>query len=78
LKLIRCKKSLEKNNFEVFIASDTRDAGSIFQERILPALEVRIASRGDSMTLAAIGVLDTLRANPDIQMIETFDPRVTH
>lgn len=29
------------------------------------------------MTLAATGVLDTMRADPRIRMIETFDPEVT-
>jgi len=77
LKLERCQGALEKNNFEAFIASDVRDAGTIFRERILPRLSVAVASWGDSLTLAATGALDALRAEPGIRMIETFDPQVS-
>ncbi len=77
LKLERCKRALEKNNFTVFVADDPKEAGSIFLDRILPALDVKTASWGDSMTLAATGVLDVIRAEPGIRMIETFDPDVT-
>lgn len=77
LKLKRCQHALEKNNFEVFVASDSKAAGEIFRDRIRPALEIQTASWGDSMTLKATGVLDDLRADPDIRLIETFDPRIT-
>ena len=77
LKLKRCQRALEKNNFDVWIASDAHGAGAIFREQILPRLQVEIASWGDSLTLAATGALDALRNNPGIRMIETFDPHVT-
>jgi hypothetical protein len=77
LHLKRCKKALEKNNFEVFTASDVMEAGTVFKDRILPSLEVNVASWGDSMTLAATGVLDTIRSDPGIRMIETFDTTIS-
>jgi len=77
LKLEGCQNALEKNNFEAFIASDVRDAGAIFREQILAPLQIAVASWGDSMTLAATGVLETLRCNPGIRMIETFDPQIS-
>ncbi len=76
LRLERCRRALEKNNFEVFAASDVQEAGTLFKDRILPSLEVKVASWADSMTLEATGVLDTIRADPGIRMIETFDTTI--
>lgn len=77
LRLERCKRALKKNNFEAFTASDGQEAGTLFKDRILPSLKVRVASWGDSMTLMATGVLDTIRSDPDIRMIETFDTTIS-
>lgn len=77
LKLERCRQALEKNNFEVFVASDTKFAGEVFRDRIRPTISVKTVSWGDSMTLKATGVMDDLRAEPDIRTIETFDPQIT-
>jgi len=77
LKLERCQHALQKNNFEVFVASDARTAGAVFRDRIRPTIAVKTASWGDSMTLKASGVMDDLRAEPNIRMIETFDPQIT-
>ncbi len=76
-RLAACQSALEKNGFAVFTAADARTAGTLFLECIRPALDVRTASWGDSMTLAATGTLDALRADPGIRMIETFDPHQT-
>ena len=77
LRLERCRRALVKNKFEVFMASDVQDAGTLFRERILAPLEVNVASWGDSMTLQATGVLDTIRVDPGIRMIETFDTTIS-
>ena len=77
LRLERCRRALEKNNFEAFAASDVQEAGTLFKDGILPSLEVRVASWGDSMTLQATGVLETMRVDPGIRMIETFDMTIS-
>lgn len=77
LKLNRCCQALQKNHFEVYRADDSLEAGTIFRDRILPTLEVRVVSWGDSMTMQATGVQDTIRAAPAIRIIETFDQRVS-
>jgi hypothetical protein len=77
LRLDRCRKALEKNNFEVFVAADVHAAGAIFLETIRPGIHVKTASWGDSMTLAATGVLDAVRTDPGIRLIDTFDPLAT-
>ena len=77
LRLEKCRTALEKNHFEAFVASDVQAAGTLFNDRILPSLDVKVAAWGDSMTLLATGVLDTMRAVPGIRVIETFDPQVS-
>jgi L-lactate utilization protein LutB len=72
LRLENCKESLEKNNFEVFLAADGGEAKTLFFENILPGLDVRTASWADSMTLHETGILDEIKKTPGISMIETF------
>ena len=73
LHLKSCKKALEKNGFEVFVANDTQAAGAIFLDDILPGIEVKLAAWGDSITFLATGVLEVINADPDIQVIDPFD-----
>lgn len=76
LRLEACRKALEKNNFEAFVARSPEDAGRLFREDILPRLDVRTASWGDSLTMRATGVLDEIRRHSEIELIETFAPGV--
>ena len=76
LRLENCKNALEKNNFEVHIARNCAEARTLFNEAIFPALTVRSASWGDSMSMRATGILEDLKNNPSIVLIETFAPGV--
>ena len=71
-RLEKCKNALENNNFDAYLAEDSLEANQIIIEEIIPKLDVKSASWGDSMTLHSTGVLNTLRKNPDIHVIETF------
>ena len=73
LKLARCRRALEKNRFDVFVAADTQAAGTIFLDDILPTIQVKMAAWGDSMTMLASGVLDLLKTDPAIRLIDPFD-----
>jgi len=77
LRLQRCKRALEKNNFDVFVAADTRSSGAIFLDEILPGIEVKTAAWGDSMTFMATGVRDMINAAPGIEMLDPFDAQVS-
>jgi L-lactate utilization protein LutB len=72
MRLEKCKTALEKNNFEAFVAQTSSEAKKIFVERILPNLQVKTASWGDSMTMYATDVFDVIRQNSEIEIIETF------
>ena len=76
LRLEHCRQALIKNHFEVFVVEDCVEARTLFNKTILPGLTVRTASWADSMSLRATSILDDLRADPAIAMIETFEPGV--
>ncbi|NOQ20471.1 MAG: lactate utilization protein, partial [Desulfobacterales bacterium] len=50
LRLQSCKAALEKNNFEAFIAQTPAEAGQIVIDQILPEMNVKSVSWGDSLT----------------------------
>jgi len=76
-RLEACRQQLEFNNFEAFVAETPAAARRVFLEKILPGLRVNNAAWGDSMTLAATGILEALRQTPGVELIETFDPTVS-
>ena len=63
-RLRNCRQALEKNNFQVFFAEDPGHARDIFFEQVLPGLQVKPVSWGDSLTLQAAGILDHFRRDP--------------
>lgn len=65
-------KSLRKNHFDVFPAEDTQEAHELFFNRILPVLRPKTVSWGDSETMKATGVIETLRQDAEISIINTF------
>ena len=72
-----CKNALEKNNFEAFIAHTPAAAGLIFFDQILPGIDVKSVSWGDSLTLYETGVLEYFKDNPEFNFIQTFDKNVS-
>ena len=73
-RLDRCKAALEANRFGAQIAEDPEAAGRLITGSIAPAAGAVTVSWGDSMTLLATGALEGFRADPNIRVIETFDP----
>jgi hypothetical protein len=73
VKLDRCKRAKEKERFELFVATDPASTGALFFDRIFPDLKVQTASWGDSLTMLATGIADTLRADSGVRWIDPFD-----
>lgn len=69
--------ALRRNNFEVWTAKDGVAAAHIFFNDILPALDPKIVSWGDSMTLNETGILGKISDMGNITLIETFSDRLT-
>ena len=77
LRLQDCKDALEKNNFEAFIAQTPAEAGQIVINQILPEIDVKSVSYGDSLTLFDSGVLEYFKKNSKITLIDTFDKKAS-
>ena len=77
LRLQSCKDALEKNNFEAFIAQTPAEAGQIVIDQILHAIDVKIVSYGDSLTLFDTGVLEFFKKNSKFTLIDTFDKKAS-
>jgi L-lactate utilization protein LutB len=77
LRLQSCKDALGKNNFEAFIAQTPAEAGQIVIDQILPEMNVKSVSWGDSLTLYETNVLEFFKKNSEITLIETFDEKAS-
>ena len=74
IKLTPVKAALERNNFEVFIAENAEEATRIIRQKILPKLkDIRIISRGDSLTFEATGVMDVIRESNAFEFLDPFE-----
>ncbi len=72
LRLERCIRALKDNHFGAWLAENRDDARGIVIEQILPHVPVQSVSWGDSITFHATGVLNEIRRNPHIRVLETF------
>jgi L-lactate utilization protein LutC len=72
-RLSEVKKALEDNNFEVFVADNAADASKIVQEEILPNTGAKTVSWGGSMTFMATGLYNSIKDNPNLEILDTFN-----
>ncbi len=77
LKLEAVKENLEKNNFKVFIAPDAKAAKEIAVNDIIPELDIKTVSWGGSMSFVATGLFHKLKDNPDLEVLNTFNQKLT-
>lgn len=73
LRLEEVKKSLEKNNFEAFIAKDTDAAKELVEKDIIPKISPKSIAWGGSMTFMTTGIYDSLKNSKDYEIIDTYD-----
>ena len=73
IRLAHVKKALEKNNFEVFLAENAEEARRIVLEEILPKIEVKTISRGDSLTFETTGLHKEFRDDASLEVIDPFE-----
>ena len=77
LRLADLKTALESNNFDVYLAENKQEACKTVMEDIMPKLNARSISWGGSMTFIATGLYDQLKANPDLEVLDTLDKKIT-
>ena len=73
IKLNNLKENLEKNNFEVFLASSLQEVHSIVMETLLPRIKPASISWGGSMTFVASGLYEDLKESQAMKVLDTFD-----
>ena len=73
IKLNNLKENLEKNNFEVFLASSLQEVRSIVMETLLPRIKPASISWGGSMTFVASGLYEDLKESQTMKVLDTFD-----
>jgi len=77
LKLEAVKENLEKNRFKVFIAPDAKAAKEIALNDIISKLDIKTVSWGGSMSFVATGLFHELKDNPDLEVLNTFNQKLT-
>ncbi len=77
LKLETLKTTLEKNNFEVFIAETKEKAKDIALKTIIPKLDIKKISWGGSVTFVSTGLFHALKDDDKYEVLNTFDKSFT-
>lgn len=73
LRLNEVKKVLDENKFDAFVADNKNEAGTIVHEEIIPAIKPESISWGGSMTFIDSGLYDSLKANPQYTILDTYE-----
>jgi L-lactate utilization protein LutB len=76
-RLADLQQTLEANNFDVYTAADSAAAQRIVLDDILPKCGARSVGWGGSMTVAATGLFQAVKARADIEMVDTLDKQVS-
>jgi L-lactate utilization protein LutB len=77
LRLEDLKKSLEENNFEVFLVNNSSEAKAIVQKEILPKTGAKSVSWGGSLTFIKTGLYHDIKNNPDLEVIDVYDKNLS-
>ena len=65
-------ESLEKNGFDVFYVKNRHEIRKVFFAEIYDKTKPKTISYGDSITVELTGIIDELRHNEEINMIDTI------
>jgi len=76
-RLANLKEALEGNNFEVFVANDTKEAQKVVLEQIIPKTNARSVSWGGSATFVATGLYLALKDNTEFDVLDTYDKKLS-
>ena len=77
IRLEYLKKSLEENNFEVFLANNFSEAKAIVQKEILPKTGAKSVSWGGSLTFIETGLYDDIKNNPELEVLDVYDKNLS-
>ena len=72
-RLLKIKKALEANNFDVYIADNKDLAKKMAYDTIIPAIAPKTISWGGSMTFVGTRLYEALRSDPRYKVLDTYD-----
>jgi hypothetical protein len=67
---------LKKRDFDVSIAASLKDAADLVITRLLPESAPKVVSFGGSMTVREAGLLESIKALPGLEVMDTFDSSI--
>lgn len=76
IRLENVKKSLEENNFDVYLAESYAQVKTIALETIIPRLKPSSMSWGGSMTFVASGLYDDLKKRAGTTILDTYEKEI--
>lgn len=76
IRLASIMETLEKNNFEVYLADNSAQAKKTVLEQIIPKTGAKSISWGGSMTFTGTGIYDALKNNGNFEILDTFDKSI--
>ncbi len=68
---------LKERGFDVSIVGSTAQAGELVMQELLPASKAKVVSFGGSMTVLEAGLLDSLKAVKNLNVLDTFDRTIS-
>lgn len=77
IRLENLKKSLEENNFEVFLANNSSEVKAIVQKEILPKTGAKSVSWGGSLTFTKTGLYHDIKNNLEMEVIDVYDKNLS-
>ena len=69
-------QKLVKRGFEASIAASLKDAADLVMNKLLPESGARSVSFGGSMTVREAGLLEAIKARPELEVLDTFDASI--
>ncbi|MHC4458139.1 MAG: lactate utilization protein [Planctomycetota bacterium] len=67
-----CNKALISNHFDAYVVKDSVEAKQIVLNKIIPESGAKTFSYAGSLTVEKMGILDAIRSNPELEVVETF------
>ncbi|MBC2694429.1 MAG: lactate utilization protein [Desulfobacteraceae bacterium] len=77
IRLEDLKKSLEENNFEVFLVNNSSEAKAIVLKEILPKTGAKSVSWGGSLTFIKTGLYHDIKNNQDLEVLNVYDKNLS-
>jgi hypothetical protein len=72
-----CRENFIKNNFNFIICNQIEEVRDMVLNKIIPKLNIKTASWGDSITVMETGIIEELSKSKKIEFIQTFDEQIS-